>query len=160
MRMKRRSGFTLVEVLISVVILTVGLLAVSQLYVTGMVTYQKARNMSLAAQRAQRELERVQNLTYTLIHTAYVDNKIVPNLYPTALGYAAYTDPNDSEVKGVTFTVDELPEGTGTVTFQPYFHPTLGKTVPNLLQVDVNIEWGGKPSTQTPVHLITLVVNK
>jgi prepilin-type N-terminal cleavage/methylation domain-containing protein len=159
MRLRRHTGFTLVEVLISVIILAVGLLALSQLYVTGMYTYQKARNMSLATQRASREMERAQNFTFTLINSAHSQNKIVPDLYP-APEYTAFADPNDADLKGVNFDVPELPEGVGTVIFSHFYDNTQGKEMPNLLQVDVLIEWGGKPNTQTPIHLVTLIANK
>lgn len=59
-----QQGFTLIEVLISMVILSVGILATSQLQLSFMQSNVKARIMTLGTAQAQEKIEELMSLPY------------------------------------------------------------------------------------------------
>jgi prepilin-type N-terminal cleavage/methylation domain-containing protein len=74
---KNHSGFTLVEVLITVVVLAVGCLAASRLLVVSLKGFNLADNMTAAVFLAEAEMERLKSLphskmTYDAEHTPVV----------------------------------------------------------------------------------------
>jgi len=126
------------------VILSLGLIALSQLYLAGMYTYKKARFMSVATQRAQQELERVHDLKYNgLAYGTLIDATRFPPDEYTALFFR----------RGVRFTVDELPQGYGTIVIAKYNGYT------HLLKVTISVKWGGMEQTRSDVVISTLIAN-
>ena len=63
-RIKRQEGFTLIEVLVAISILTVGLLAVASMQVAGMQTNAHSRNVTEGINWAQDKLEELIALPY------------------------------------------------------------------------------------------------
>ena len=140
-----RRGFSLIELLVAVLILGLALISLSQLYLAGMWTTQKARYLSLATQRAQAEMERAQELGILNLTQG-------ASVYPTP-EYTPYFFG-----RGVTFTEDNLPEGRGIVTWSVYPHNTTGNQY--LLKVDIFLTWQGAARTRSKVHLTTLLTNR
>jgi len=143
-------GFSLIELLVSSVILGLSLVALSQLYMSAMWTYQKARKLSIATNRAQFELEKVDNLGYEgLITGVNSGNPTIEDAYfPSEYTYL-------SSKMGVAFTIPDLPNGQGTVSWQPYPSNTSLSSC-KILQATIDIQWDGSPKAQSRVHLITL----
>lgn len=140
----RKRGFTLIELLVSSVLIGLGLIALSQLYLAAMHTYEKSRNLSIATQRAQRELEKVQSLGYSKLKYAG-ENAYPPPYYSIDL--------SNSEVD---FTVDELPNGRGNISWDYYFSgDTSGYE--HMLKVTIDINWDGAPVSQSFVRVETLL---
>jgi prepilin-type N-terminal cleavage/methylation domain-containing protein len=135
---------TLIELLVSIVIISIGLVALSQLYMSAMWTYQKSRSLSLATERAQLELEKVHAVGYEGLQ---LDPLTQNPLFPSTV-YTATTNPH-----GVTFPVDTLVGGSGKITVQPYQEG--GAPVDNIVQVVVEIDWDGAPRAQTNVRIVT-----
>ncbi|MHB9025138.1 MAG: type II secretion system protein [Armatimonadota bacterium] len=150
-RPARRSGFSLVELLVSVVILGIGLVALIQLYMGALWSYQKGRYLSLATQRAQLEYEKVQNLGFYGL-----DNGPTDFTYLRTQSGGEYTWLTASP--GVSFTVNSLPNGRGTVTWQHF--PVNGAGSANMLKVDIRILWDGSQKSQSDVRIVTLLANK
>src|SRR5689334_1514140 len=127
-RPRRRRGFTLVELLVSVLILSLALVALSQLYMAAMWTYHKARYTSLATQRAQLELEQAEGLGYEKLAA---DPLIDPLKYPEEEYSALATG------RGVQFVIEEMEpvDGNGTIKISEY------DGHPELLQVEIEITW-------------------
>lgn len=63
-RIKRQEGFTILEVLVAISILTVGLLAVASMQVAGMHTNAQAKNVTEGINWAQDKLEELIALPY------------------------------------------------------------------------------------------------
>ncbi len=55
---ERRSGFTLIELLVTIVLLALGLVALSSLFVVGIISEMKAERYQVATNRVRQELER------------------------------------------------------------------------------------------------------
>lgn len=151
-RHSRARGFSLVEILVSSLILGLSLVAMSQLYMGAMWTYEKARKLTVATDRAHYELEKVRNLGYNmLINGINYNNQAMEDAYlPSEYSY-------QSTGMGVTFTVNGLPQGRGSVLWAPYPTGTPLSTC-KMMQVTVKIEWDGSPKAQSAVTLNTLCV--
>ena len=144
---RRRRGLSLVELMVAVLILSLALISLSQLYLAGMWTTQKARYMSIATKRAQSELERVQDLGLLTLRNGPNEDS-----YPSA----EYTYHADG--MGVDFAAPPLPGGTGTVTWDYWPANTAGNEY--LLKVNVTVSWEGASRSRTHVSLNTLLTNR
>lgn len=144
---RRRRGMTLVEVLVAVLILSLALISLSQLYLAGMWTTQKARYLSIATKRAQSELERAQDLGLLTLRNGPSEDS-----YPSA----EYTYHEDG--MGVSFQAPPLPNGTGTVEWDYWPANTPGNEY--LMKVTVNITWDGARRSRSRVTLSTLLTNR
>ncbi|HEY3416920.1 MAG TPA: prepilin-type N-terminal cleavage/methylation domain-containing protein [Armatimonadota bacterium] len=147
----RRTGVSLVELLVATVILGIGLVALMQLYMAALWSYQKGRYLSLATQRAQLEYEKVQNLGFYGL-----DNGPTDFTYLRTSSGGEYTWLNPGP--GVTFAVSALPGGSGTVTWQHFPANATGNS--NMVKVDIRISWTGSVKTRSDVRLVTLLANK
>lgn len=127
-------------------IISLGLVALSQLYIASMWTYQKARYLSVATQRAQFEIEKVQNLGALNLLNGVDDNSYPPDIYG-----------HDANRMGATFQEKSLPGGTGHV-FWSYYPPNQDGNE-HLLKVDVIMSWKSAEKTRTKVELTTLLTD-
>lgn len=140
-----RRGLTLIELLVSCVILGIGLVGLSNMYLAGMRMYLSAQYTSVAAQRAQYELERAQSLRFTVLqNSAHLINDA---WYPTADGYQELSTQN-----GVEFDIKELPRGYGRITVSRF------QQNPSLLLVEIFISWNGGLNTSSSTTVSTLLV--
>ena len=134
------------ELLVSIFLLALGLVSLSQLYLSSMWAYQKARDMSVATQQAQYEMEKVRDLGVLNLM-----NGVDTTAYPTSV-YTANAGNN-----GVTFLVHALPGGTGSVVWTPY--PTGATNNQYLQKVVIAITWTGARRALSTVNVTTLVTN-
>lgn len=137
-------GVTLVELLVSCVILAIGLVALSQLFVTAMWSYQKARYTTIATERVQHELEKAQSLRFNVLRDSA--NLISETRYSPLDGYQELPGHN-----GVEFDMDSIPGGHGVMTISPYHGNA------SLLKIDITITWKGSAKTLTPIHVASLL---
>lgn len=104
--MVKKSGFTLLEVLIAIVIFTVGVVVVVGLFASGLVSSADAENTTIAMNLAQGKMEEIRNL-------AFADDPTEPKADIT--GFSGFqrevevdapgVDPDISDLKHVTVTV-------------------------------------------------------
>lgn|GEM_PF-1975578 len=141
-----RRGFTLVELLVAMLILGLALISLSQLYLAGMWSTQKARYLSIATKRAQSELERAQDLGLLILRNGPSEDS-----YPTA----EYTHHDDG--RGVDFLAPPLPNGEGSVTWQFWPPDTDGNEY--MLKVTIDVTWEGSRRSRSLVSLSTLLTN-
>jgi prepilin-type N-terminal cleavage/methylation domain-containing protein len=88
-----RRGITLIELMVTVVLLAIGLVGVSSMFIVGYRTQLHAHFTSVASDMADKKMERMKSAGFNGID--------VTNFPPT-------------------FTVAELPAGQGTIALAPY----------------------------------------
>ena len=141
---RRRHGMTLVELLVAIGITSIGLVALSQLYISSMWVYERARSISIATHRAQYELEKVQNFKFNIMNNRA--NLIADTRYSTLEGYSALSAGN-----GVQFPMPELRGGRGIITVSNF------RGHSNILQIVIEIVWQSPQKTVAPVRVVTLL---
>lgn len=148
--MRGRGGFSLLELLVVVVLLGVGLVGLSGVFVSALVSDMKGERLATATYQAQHELERIRGAEFG---NALVD----PSIFPSSEGYTIIQQQaNKTGVVG--FSVPGLPGGTGRITISYYQSPV--GIYPNLKDIRVTVTWGGGRQTQSNVALSTLLGNR
>lgn len=112
-RCNRQAGFSLLEALISAVVLTIGLLAVCATLAMGLSATQYVQMDTIARQRATQALESV----YTARQTATITFDQIENVSSTGTGiftkgFVLLTDPGPDGIEGTT---DDVPVTAITV---------------------------------------------
>jgi len=148
--MARRSGFTLIELLVTIVILAIGLVALSTLFVAGIISDIKAERISEASNRVRQELERLRSAGYS---GALID----ADVFKPADGYAIIESHPDLTGRA-SFTEPALPASSGVVEIR-YYDSGAG-IYPNLKRVSATLSWGGGRRTQGAVYASTLLANR
>ena len=96
-RIRSRNGFTLLEIIITIVILSVGLLVLSQAFSTGMLASTDAENVDLALNIAQAEMEEIRNTSFSGIGSSEpTSDPNFPNFTTTVT--VTGTDPKEVNV--------------------------------------------------------------
>ena len=144
------SGFTLIELLVTIVILAVGLVALSSLFVVGIISDMKAERIQTGTDRVRQEIERLRSGGYSgaLIHT---------DVFKPQDGYTI-TEAHPDLSGQVSFTESRLPASAGTVDIR-YYDSGAG-IYPNLKRVSVTLSWGGGRRTQGTVRASALLANR
>jgi hypothetical protein len=138
------------ELLVVVVLLGLGLVGLSGIFVSALVSDMKGERLAAATFRAQHELERVKGAQFS---NAMVDSAI----FPSSEGYTIVEQHSDN-TGAVSFSVPELPGGTGTITISYYQSPV--GIYPNLKDIRVRLTWSGGRQTQGRVALAALLGNR
>ncbi len=149
--MRNKKGLTLLELLMTTLLLGIGLTGVGGMFTAGVVSSRKAAYITTAAHRANKEIERIRDGGFLgaqvdYIHFPYPD-------YYGASGNRAY------------FNVSELPGGTGQVEVDmdpeaQVVNPDTGLYVDNLKKVRVLISWGGARNLRGSYSVSTLLANR
>jgi prepilin-type N-terminal cleavage/methylation domain-containing protein len=147
---RRSAGLSLIELMIVIVLLGIGLVGVSTMFVSGVISDTKAERIARATNAAQRELERLRSAGYS-------GCQIDATVFPSADGYTIVLQ-NPNLTGTVQFPIAGLPGGTGTIQIAYYSDAT--GTWPNLKQVTVTATWGGARRTQGSVEMSTLIGNR
>lgn len=142
------------ELLVACVILAIGIVGMSQLYLAAMFTFEKSRYLSVGTGRAQEEMEFVQNIPFQELRKSIDGEDFIMENNEDGVGRfpdAKYdqVDTND----GVTFTIDTLPRGEGFITIKPH------DNMKDLIEVTVEVTWEGARPVRSPVRIVTLVSN-
>ena len=146
----RNGGFTLIEVLVAAMILAIGMVGVSSMVSYGVLSHQKSARYTIAAERANQEIERIRDSGYL---AAVVDALHFPSPYQIV---------NSTTV---SFDVAELPGGHGTIVIADDPHalsvnPSTGAPYSNLKQVSVFVTWSGSPRVAGSYGVATLITNR
>lgn len=169
---RRRPGFTLVELLVAIVILSIGLIGLSQLYLSAMWTFEKSRNLAMATGRAQLEYEQLLNLKHGQLWAMLANTHYITTDETDTLGKFPDRDYDELESgDGVCFYVPEMPGnytvpaadlpagesvlkvdgGYGTIRVSKYDGED------TLLQVIVQVAWGGARRAHSNVEVVSLI---
>lgn len=146
-----RGGFTLIEVLVAAMILSIGLVGVSSMIYFGVISHQKSAHYTIAGERAMQEMERIRDAGYL---GAVVDASHFPSVNYHIVD--AHT---------VRFNVADLPSGVGTISINEdseaqAINPSTGQPYANMKRVTVTVAWGGARRVSGIYNLVTLISNR
>jgi prepilin-type N-terminal cleavage/methylation domain-containing protein len=150
-KMKNKQGLTLIELLVTAVLLGIGLVGVAGMFTAGVVSSTKASNITVAAHRANLEIERVRDAGYL---GAVADVAHFPS--PTYTVVSSHR---------ATFTVPELRNGSGYIDIYPdsaaqLTNPATGLPYENLKRLRIVISWGGGHHVAGNYTVVTLIANR
>lgn len=150
--MKNRKGFTLIELLVVTLLLGIGLVGVAGMFTAGLMSNRKSANITIAANRAEQEVERLRDTGYSGLTT--LDSYHFPT--------PRYTIPSTTRVN---FAVPELPQGTGHIDIDFDSHakqinPSTGSMYKNLIRARVVISWEGSRQLRGSYSISTLLANR
>ena len=118
-----RSGFSLVEITVALVIGSIGLLALAGILVYAMQSNRRATDISIATALARQKIEQIKLTEYNYV-VDQEENNLNPNGQTEDNGkYTRITEVNDNQAGLNTKTVDV------TVYFSPSLEDTLNKAV-------------------------------
>lgn len=126
-RRQRQGGFTLVECLVTILLLGVGVVGVASMFVYANMSERKAAYTDLARDVAEQTLEKVR-----------------------AQGYGVFTQPTGT----TTVLTPGLPRATCVLAWQPY--PDVG-TEQGLKLVALNLTWNWAGPSSGQYRLVTLM---
>lgn len=99
MHAKKRKGFSLVEILVVIVVLTVGILTLIRVYPRGFLTLTITRDYATAQAMARREVDRLktnaQDLPSQIVAVRYVFRQVSPGVWQLILESDPDTRPDD-----------------------------------------------------------------
>jgi Tfp pilus assembly protein PilV len=141
--MKKRSGLSLIEVMIAVMLLSFTVTVFASLFPIAMRLRSKSENVTRATTLAQQKIEQLRaqpyaNLNYTALRAANIIDAS-----PTTSPFS-FTSVNS--------LTSSLPEGSGTLT--------ITDAATDLKRVDVTLTWGGLVANGNTVTMTTLIANK
>ena len=147
--LKHQSGFTLVEVLVGITILTIGLLGVAKMQISAMQGNFMSSSTSVALALAQEKMEELMVLDYTdteLDDTKPGNNPAADDLSPITVTDADDVDHEEMDGSSVPINIDE----TGAQTDQGMYrriwniadHPiSIYEDVPTMKSITVIVTW-------------------
>ena len=141
--MKNRSGLSLIEVMIAVMVLSFAVATFAPLYPISLRMRSKAENVTRATTLAQQKIEQVRAIPYSSLTYSGLQANSVIDASPNSSPYSFTT------VDGVA---SKLPQATGTLT--------VSTPATDLKQVDVTVTWGGLVQNGNTVTVSTLIANK
>lgn len=101
----KKNGFTLLEILIALILFTVGVVAITGLFASGMFSGSDAENTTIAMNLAQRKMEEIKNLAFASIaDEAKADVSGFSGFQREVAVTAPLVDPDMSDLKHVTVT--------------------------------------------------------
>lgn len=128
----QRSGYSLIELMVAIFILSVGLMGVLQTYHLGLDRIRTLREYAIARQAVQNEIETLR-----------------------ALPFDALTDRAKASFVSSALDLDKLVNATPVVTIKPGADPAL-----RLKKVSVAIRWTGENGRTLREGVVTLIADK
>ena len=104
-RTQREAGFSFIDVLLSLVVLTFGVLALADLQVIAVSGNNSSRHLSLAVSVAEKKMEEIKTLSYTSIATEAATPVTVADGRTYTRTVTVVTDSPVANAKTVTVTV-------------------------------------------------------
>jgi prepilin-type N-terminal cleavage/methylation domain-containing protein len=131
MRMKNRSGMTLIEVMIAVMVFSFAITVFASLYPLAMRMRSKSENVTRATAIAQQKIEQIRALPYTSLTFSALRAENVVDASPTSQPWS---------FTSVDSLSGKLPEASGTISISD---AGSGANTSDLKRVDITVSWGG-----------------
>jgi prepilin-type N-terminal cleavage/methylation domain-containing protein len=146
-----RKGLTLPEMLMATLLLGIGLTGVGGMFTAGVISNQKAANITAAVHRASQEVERIRDAGF----------------FGGTIDAVNFPSPEYDIISGtrVGFPVDNLNDGYGYIDLDldseaKLIDPSTGLTINNLKTLQVSISWGGGRTVRGSYSITTLIANR
>lgn len=140
---RRRAAITLIEILVTAVVLGIGFVGVASMVTYATIAHKKSVNITVATARTMQEIERVRQ-------AGYLNAQVSQELFPPP----TYTILNATQVG---FALSELKDGSGVITL---VEDVEAQALQNMKQVQVEITWGGAPILRGSYTASTLITNR
>src|SRR5437879_1214841 len=141
--MRNRSGLSLIECMIAVLLLSFAVTVFASLYPLAMRMRSKSENVTRATTKCQQVIEQVRALPYASLTYSGLHSNTVIDASPTSSPFSITT---------VAGLASALPQGSGTLA--------LSTPSTDLTRVDVTINWGGLMQNGNSVTVSSLIANK
>jgi prepilin-type N-terminal cleavage/methylation domain-containing protein len=150
-KLKCRKGLSLPEMLMAAILLGIGLTGVGGMFTAGVISNQKAANITAAVHRAGQEVERIRDAGY---FGATISSTNFPSPRYTVISATR-----------VGFPVDTLKDGYGYIDLDTdseakVIDPATGLIISNLKKLQVSISWGGGRPVRGDYSITTLIANR
>lgn len=151
-KLNKNSGFTLIEVLIAMFILSVGILAVVSMFTTSMKASQLGRNVTVGNRLAQNLMEQVKTQTFSSALTDMCTSTGILNCVttPDTTTYVA----GDTDTGAGTF--QEASGGINLVSYNVTLQQVENRPITGLNTVTVTVTWSDAYGAHT-TKLITYI---
>jgi prepilin-type N-terminal cleavage/methylation domain-containing protein len=150
-KLKSRKGLSLPEMLAAAILLGIGLTGVGGMFTAGVISNQKAANITAAAHRAGQEVERIRDAGF----------------FGATISSTNFPSPNYTIISStrVGFPVSNLTDGYGYIDLDldpeaKVIDPNTGLDINNLKKLQVSISWGGGKPVRGNYSLTTLIANR
>ena len=141
--MRNRSGLSLIECMIAVLLLSFAVTVFASLFPLAMRMRSKSENVTRATTMCQQVIEQVRALPYASLTYSGLHANTVIDASPTTAPFS---------ITSVAGLASALPQGTGTLA--------LSTPSTDLRRVDVTINWGGLMQNGNSVTVSSLIANK
>jgi len=118
----KRSGFTLIEIVIALSILTIGIISLTALLTVGLAAFSTSQDITVASLKAQEKLEELKRNG--------VDSLATPPVLPSEGSFSSPTQFDDNPRFSYSVAVSYIDDGTGTNT-----------AIDGLREVIVRVTW-------------------
>jgi len=153
--MQGKRGFTILEVLITVVILSVAILALSSLQTKAVGTNYTSHRMTIATTLAQEKLEELQNLPYTDSQLTDTVSNFTSGNFNWSL---AVDHTNIDGLTGVANPIDEtgaaVPAGSGSAGYWREWNVADNTPMANMKTVSVRVRWSEKRAKSVTIDTV------
>src|SRR5262249_5268262 len=129
-QMKNREGFSLIEVMIAVLVLSFTVALFGALYPMSMRLRSKSENVTQATMIAQQKIEQIRSIPYDSLTFSSLRSNNLVDASPTSAPYSFTTIDN---------LANKLPQPTGTVSIS---NAGTGTHTADLKLVTVTVSWG------------------
>lgn len=141
MKLRVKPGITIVEVIITITILVVGIVAVVTIFPSGMKLTKEGENLTVATQLAQAKLEELNGLAYDGLGLGTIEAK-------HRLASQATDNLYNFQRQTVVSYVD------------PSLNLNQSLTDQNLKKIVVTVFWPGRFSQQEKTYILTTLISK
>lgn len=150
-KIRCRKGLSLPEMLMATLLLGIGLTGVGGMFTAGVISNQKAANITAAVHRASQEAERIRDAGF---FGATIDTTNFPSPRYTIISSTR-----------VGFPVSNLNGGYGYIDLDldpdaKIIDPDTGLMVSNLKKLQVSISWSGGKPVRGSYSLTTFIANR
>jgi prepilin-type N-terminal cleavage/methylation domain-containing protein len=146
--MKNRSGMTLIEVMIAVMVFSFAITVFASLFPLAMRMRSKSENVSQATMIAQQKIEQIRALPYTSLNYTSLRGANVIDASPSTSPYSFTSVDN---------LASKLPEPTSSLTLS---NVGSGSNTADLKQISITVSWGGVITNGNSLTVTTQIANK
>lgn len=153
--LKTESGYSLIEVMVSIMLLTIAILPMAGMFDTGLKTTTAGSNYDKARALANLKMEEAKSLPFATVRDDFPVTPSTPNAGYYDSGFISESGPASADFTNFQYRVEKQymtqPPQTPGSSSQNFATST---STTNLIRVTVTVRWGGT-NTYTTFGLVT-----